>query len=369
MMNTRSAAFATAPDERMNHVKAPFGSPRSRRGRSVSAAGRRLAGQVVVITGASSGIGLLAARQAAAEGASVVLVSRDAAVLDRIAAAIGSDGGRALAVKADVSVESDVEAVVAASVARFGRIDTWVNNAGIAAYSTLVDLPIEVHRRLFETNYWGLVYGSLAAVRHFRSRPGGGRLINIGSVNSDVAIPFLSAYSATKHAVKGFNDALRRELLTSDRDVSVTLIKPSGIATSFPQHARNFLDAEPRVAPPLYAPEIVADAIVHAAAHGPREIVVGAVGPALSIPQALFPRLVDRLLAITVPQLSKSSHPRTLTDNLESPSGGAETHYRYFPGLPVSPYTAAQKHPVMAAAIALAVGAAAWWIAAARSRR
>lgn len=305
----------------------------------------RLADQVMVITGASSGIGLLTARQAAARGAAVVLVSRDAVALEKTAGEIEVAGGRALAVVADVSRETEIAAVVDLAVHRFGRIDTWVNNAGIAAYSTLAELPLAEHRQIFDTNYWGVVHGALAAIRHFRSRGGGGTIITIGSVNSDVAIPLLSAYSASKHAVKGFNDALRRELMTSDPDIQVTLIKPAGIATAFPQHARNHMDREPSVAPPLYAPEIVAASILDAAARPQREIVVGAVGPLLAVPLALFPRLMDRVLAAVVPPLSRSSHPLTRTDNFDAPTGAREVHYRYAPGLPVSPYTSAQRHP------------------------
>ncbi|WP_062012523.1 SDR family oxidoreductase [Aureimonas sp. AU4] len=304
-----------------------------------------LAGQVIVVTGASSGIGLATARLAARQGASIVLASRDEPLLRRLAREIEETGGQALAVRTDVAVEAQVEALVDRAVARFGRIDAFVNNAGIAAYSTLDALPLAEHRRIFETNYWGLVHGSLAAVRHFRSRPGGGRLINVGSVNSDFAIPLLSAYSASKHAVKGFTDALRRELLASDPAITVTLIKPSGIATGFPQHARNHLAEEPRVVPPLYAPEIVADAILDAVRHPRREIVVGAVGPALAVPLALFPRAMDRLLAAVVPPLSKSRNPRTRTDNLDAPTGEALVHYAHAPGLPFSPYTAMQKRP------------------------
>ena len=305
---------------------------------------KHLADQVIVITGASAGIGLLTARRAAARGASVVLAARDAASLAVITAEIEAAGGRALAVVADVTSEADVQHIVETACERFGRIDTWVNNAGVAAYSTLVDLPVIEHRQIFETNYWGLVHGTLAAVRHFRTRPGAGTIINIGSVNSDVAIPLLSAYSASKHAVKGFNDALRRELLVSDPNIRLSLIKPSGIATGFPQHARNHMDREPRVVPPLYAPEIVADAIIDAETWPQLEIVVGAVGPLLSIPLAFFPRLMDRILAVAVPPLSRSSNPMTKSDNLDSPTGTREVHYRYAPGLPISPYTAAQRN-------------------------
>jgi len=327
-----------------------------------------LADQVVLITGASSGIGLVTARRAARRGARVVLVSRDEAVLNTVAREIEGAGGHALVAVADVSVQGEVDAAAAAAVARFGRVDTWVNNAGTAAYCRLADLPVAEHRRIFETNYWGVVYGSLAAIRLFRARGGTGTLVNVGSVNSDVAIPLLSAYSASKHAVKGFNDALRRELLATDPNIRVALVKPSGIATAFPQHARNHLDAEPRVVPPLYAPEIVADAILDAAATGRREIVVGAVGPALAIPLALFPRLMDRFLAAAVPPLSRSRNPLTRRDNLDTPTGGARVHYPHAPGLPFSPYTELQKRPVLAAGL-LAAGVAALLGRAATRRR
>lgn len=320
---------------------------------------RPLSQQVVVVTGASSGIGLLTAQRAARAAAAVVLVSRDGDVLERIATEIEAGGGRAFPVVADVSSQAELDAAVAAGVARFGRIDTWVNNAGVAAYSTLLDLPLDEHRRIFETNYWGVVYGSLAAIRHFRTRPGAAVLINVGSVNSDIAVPLLSAYSASKHAVKGFTDALRRELLASDPAISVTLVKPSGIATALPQHARNHLDREPRIVPPLYAPEIVADAILHVAVHPRREIAVGAIGALLAVPMALAPRLMDRLLAVGVPPLSRSANPLTPTDNLESPTGGGKAHYRYAPGLPFSPYTQMQKRPAAAALSLLAIGLAA----------
>lgn len=315
-----------------------------------------LSEQVVVITGASAGIGLLTARRAAQAGASVVLVSRDGTVLGRIVQDLQDAGGKALAVVADVSSEASVDEIVKGAIEAFGRIDTWVNNAGVGAYSTLVELPMADHRRIFETNYWGVVHGSRAAIRHFRSRRGPGTLINIGSINSDVAIPLLSAYSASKHAVKGFTDALRRELLASDPSIQVTLIKPSGIATSFPQHARNHLAHEPRVAPPLYSPEIVANAVLYAARKPRREIVVGAVGPVLAGPLIVLPRIMDRVLALVVPPLSKSSNPRTETDNLDRPTGAPETGYRYAPGLPFSPYTELQKRPALVSLVLFAVG-------------
>lgn len=317
-----------------------------------------LSKQVILITGASSGIGLATARRAAERGASVVLVSRDGPELERIAKEIEDRGGHALAAPADVSDEAALERACEAAVARFGRVDTWVNDAGIASYADLVDLPIAEHRRIFETNYWGVVHGSLIAVRRFRRQPDGGRIVNLGSLVSDIAVPLLSAYSASKHAVKGFTNALRRELIASDPAISVSLIKPAGIATAFPQHARNHMQEEPRVTPPLYEPAIVAGAILDAAETGRREIAVGAVGATLRLPATLFPNLMDRLLAFGIPPLSKSSNPRTRRDNLDEATANPREHYAFAPGLPFSPYTELQKRPALALGL-LALGVAA----------
>lgn len=231
--------------------------------------------QVIVITGASSGIGLVTARMAAKRGARVVLTARNHEALQQAAQEITSDetsGGMAAYVAADVSDESAVRRVAEEAVARFGRIDTWVNGAGVSVYGRLMDISLEDQRRLFETNFWGVVIGSRIAVPHLRK---GGALINIGSVLSDRAIPLQGIYCATKHAVKAYTDSLRMELEHDRLPIAVTLIKPYSIDTPYAEHAKNYLATEPSFPPPVYAPEVVAEAILHCAEHPTRDVYAG----------------------------------------------------------------------------------------------
>ncbi|HWE95288.1 MAG TPA: SDR family NAD(P)-dependent oxidoreductase [Tepidisphaeraceae bacterium] len=171
--------------------------------------------QVIVITGASSGIGLATAEAAAKKGAKLALAARSEQTMNDVVARINDSGGEAIFVACDVADRAQVESVAKAAVARFGRIDTWVNNAGIAIYGRLDEVTDEDSRRLFETNFWGVVNGSLAALPHLQEN--GGALINLGSEVSDAVVPLLGMYSASKHAVKGFTDSLRVEIEDVDK--------------------------------------------------------------------------------------------------------------------------------------------------------
>src|SRR5919112_2143557 len=207
--------------------------------------------QVVVITGASSGIGLATAHLFAERGAKgLVLVARNEDALRKIADELGRGSTRAIAVAADVSKREDLERVARTAIETFGGFDTWVNDAAVAVYGTLEEVPIQDQRQLFEVNYWGVVNGSLIAAQHLRSR--GGTIINVGSVLSERTMMLQTQYSASKHAVKAFTDGLRMELESQDAPVSVTLIKPSSIDTPYVEHARNYLDKETTVPPPAY---------------------------------------------------------------------------------------------------------------------
>ncbi|HKP15089.1 MAG TPA: SDR family oxidoreductase, partial [Gemmatimonadaceae bacterium] len=216
--------------------------------------------QVIVITGASSGIGLATALEAAHRGARVVLASRDEADIKKAADQIIAEGGQATPVACDVGDQLSMESLAEQAIVAYDRIDTWVNNAGVSIYGKIEEVPLDDAHRLFETNYWGVVHGSLAALPHLKLH--GGALINVGSELSETAIPLQGHYAASKAAVKGFTDTLRMELHKEGAPISVTLIQPAAIDTPYPEHAMNYLGVEPKHAPPVYAPEIVAEAIL-----------------------------------------------------------------------------------------------------------
>lgn len=315
--------------------------------------------QVVVITGASSGIGLATARLLAQRGARLVLVARSEEALKKLAEELRAKGCEAIHVAADVSSVEEVRRASAAAIERFGGYDTWVNDAGVSIYGRLEEVPLDEQKRLFDTNYWGVVHGSLVAAEHLRRR--GGAIINVGSIVSDRSIPLQGAYAASKHAVKGFTDALRMELEHEGAPVSVTLIKPASIDTPFTSHARNYMAEEPTLPPPVYAPETVARAIVRCCEHATREVTVGGGGRALTAAGSLMPRLTDRFMEAAMFRLQRSGRrsARPRRDGLFEASGEGLERGAYEGMVRERSYfTAAQLHPVVTVAAA-ALGAAA----------
>ncbi|PNY79586.1 short-chain dehydrogenase [Deinococcus koreensis] len=318
----------------------------------------------MVITGASSGIGLSTARRAAGAGAKLILAARSEGALNDLVAELKGAGAQAVAVVADVSREEDVRQIAQTAQDTFGGFDTWVNNAGVGMYGRLDEVSVADMRRVFDINYWGLVYGSLEAVRVLRER--GGALINVGSTVSERAIPLQGTYAASKHAIKGFTDALRMELEDSGAPVSVTLIKPGPIDTPFPLNARNYLPHKPQHVPPVYAPETVARAILHAAAHPVRDVSVGSGGRGISVFGGLAPRATDRAMeGFIIPRTESAEPPRPQERNaLEHPSERLSEHGDY-PGhvQKTSSYTAAALHPglVRVAVVGAGLTAALLW--------
>lgn len=274
--------------------------------------------QVIVITGASSGIGLCTALLAAERGAQVVLLARSEDTLDDIVAAIAEAGGKAEAHCVDVSNRDAVEQAVADILARHGRIDTWVNNAGVSIYGRLDVASDADHRRLFDVNFWGVVNGSLAALPALRAAHG--VLVNVGSEASDAVLPLQGMYSASKHAVKGFTDALRVEQeRVDDQPLTIVLIQPTGVNTPYPQHARNYLDHEPKLQAPLNDPHRVAEAILDAAQKGGRDIKVGAMAHFNTALSQILPRLGDRLASLQSTRQEHDERPHAPAGTLYEP--------------------------------------------------
>lgn len=317
---------------------------------------KAIAEQVIVVTGASSGIGRATAVMAAQRGAKVVVAARNGAALEELAESIRRAGGQALPVVTDVTDAEAVGRLAEATIDAFGRIDTWVNNAGVAIAAGLEHLPEADARRLFDVNFWGTVRGSLAALPHLRRD--GGALINLGSMTSDVAAPYMGMYSASKQAIKAYTDALRIELKIDHVPVSVTLIKPAPIATPILEHQRNLLDRQATMPPPFYLPEDVARTILYAAEHPVRDLFVGGSARAGSVLGQVLPGPVDAATALLAPYLFKTREAKShRSDNLydisQPTTVRGDSHGRYAHS---SIYTRARLNPLRAGSLMAAVG-------------
>lgn len=281
---------------------------------------KSLSDQVVVVFGASSGIGRATALAASAAGASVVAAARGQEALDSLAAAAGP--GPVVVVTADARDPAEVAAVAALAVARFGRIDTWAHVAGVVEYGRFEDHTPAEFRQVVEVDLLGAVHGALAALPHLRAH--GGALVIVSSEIAKRAFPLAAAYSAAKHGVNGFVEALRIELRHEHAPVSLTEVQPAAIATPFFEHALTRLGVRPSGPPPVYTPELVADAILDAAQHPRHTVVVGGAAKATLLLQRVSPRLMDTLSLATAFRLQRSRTPKTPTDSnsLFSPVAG-----------------------------------------------
>jgi NAD(P)-dependent dehydrogenase (short-subunit alcohol dehydrogenase family) len=268
--------------------------------------------QIVVVMGASSGIGRATALNFAAHGATVVCSARDGGGLATLVDEITARGGKAVALVADVADPAQMVAVADFTAKELGRIDTWVHVAAVSVYARFEDTTPAEFARVVEVNLLGQVHGALAALPHLRAA-GQGALICVASVEGRVSLPFQSAYAASKHGVIGFLDSLRIELEREGAPISVTSILPSGINTPLFQKALTRLGVEPRPPPPVYAAELVSQAILHAACTPRRDLVVGGAGWALTVAHRLSPSITDAILR------SPAGYDSQLTTRPKSP--------------------------------------------------
>jgi short-subunit dehydrogenase len=285
-----------------------------------------LRGSVAVVTGASSGLGRAIAVELARRGSSLVLAARRTDALEQTARLCRTAGGDAIAVATDVVLASEVDALARKALETYGRIDIWINNAGITLFSQLEDGPFDDHKRVIETNLFGAMHGARAAVPIFR-RQHRGVLINIGSVLSEVGHAFVPSYVISKFGVHGMSEALRVEL-ADEPDIHVCTVFPFTVDTQHFEVAANRTRRAPYSLPPMQSPERVARAIVRLCER-PRRVRfiprLAVLGLAL---HALMPRVTERLLLDALSKFHITDERQPMTDgNLyEPPAMPAHTH-------------------------------------------
>jgi NAD(P)-dependent dehydrogenase (short-subunit alcohol dehydrogenase family) len=271
--------------------------------------------QVIVITGASSGIGRCAAEHLALRGARVVVTARRTAALDQLVQEIEAAGGQALAVPGDVTREEDLQEVARAAVERFGRIDTWVNNASIYIQGRVQDITLDEYRRILETNLVGVINGTRCALEHML-RQNSGVIVQVSSVMGKRGAPFASPYSAAKAGIDGFTEALRSELWGTD--IHVATLYPPMVDTPIYQHARGKFGTIPKPVPPILDPATAAQIIAELAEDPQNERTFGAFGYFYLGLSALPPRFADWFLHHAAGFMLSDIPDRG--DNLDQPS-------------------------------------------------
>lgn len=286
-------------------------------------------GKVVVITGASSGFGKGVAMKLAERGASVVLAARRTHLLEELARDCEARGGRALAVTTDVSKEADVERLAREAEAHFGRIDVWINDAGVGAFGRFDEIPLADQRRVVEVNFIGVIHGSYYAIRQFRRQPTGGTLINVSSLAGKVPGPYDATYVGTKYAVTGFDRALDQELRQGGvKNIRVCTIIPAATDTPFFQHAANYTGHTLRL-PMMDPPGAVVDAIVDAVTDPQREVLVGWKAKYLAASDRVFQRLTENVAGDV-------THTATMVDPPPAPPTSGTLHKPMTEGTGVS---------------------------------
>src|SRR5919199_582841 len=314
--------------------------------------------QVVVVMGASSGIGRATAAGFAAQGAKVVVAARGEAGLRSLVEEIRAGGGEACAEVADVTDPAQVQRVAQRAVTEYGRLDTWVHAAAVLLVAPFERTTPEEFQRVIDVNLMGQVHGAMAALPHLKEQ--GGALIHISSMGAKRGVPLQTAYCASKHGIDGFVETLRTEVRREELPISVTNIMPATINTPLFDQARTKVGVKPVAPPPIYQPGVVVDAILYAAEHPVRDLVVGGSAKALIVGEKLAPRMIDALMVRFGFEAHDTGVPKSADapDNLFAPLDGHDTARDGFDrsARPRSLYTTLQRHPLVGR-IPLAAGA------------
>jgi short-subunit dehydrogenase len=264
--------------------------------------------EIVVVTGASAGIGRAIVRAFAQRGAHIGLIARGQAGLESTARDVEALGGKALVLPTDVANAEQIELATARVEEIFGPIDLWINAAMTSVFSPAIEMTAEDYRRVTEVTYLGYVYGTLAALRRMVPRDKG-HIIQIGSALAYRSIPLQSAYCASKHAIKGFTDSVRCELIHDHSHVKISMVQlPAGNTPQF-TWVKNRLPNKPQPVPPIYQPEVIADAVTYVADHPRRQLYVGMSTVIAIQGNKLFPSLGDWYLGKTGYQSQQTNEP------------------------------------------------------------
>ena len=289
-------------------------------------------GQVVVVTGASAGVGRAVARAFARRGARIGLIARGRAGLEGAARDVESLGGEAIVLPLDVADADALDAAASKVEEQFGPIDVWVNDAMLSVFSPVKEMKAEEYRRVTEVTYLGYVYGTLSALKRMLPRDRGA-IVQVGSALAYRGIPLQSAYCAAKHAIQGFCDSLRCELIHDGSRVRVTMVQMPALNTPQFHWVRSRLPRQAQPVPPIYQPEVAAEAILWAAKHGGRELKVGWPTVEAIVGNYLAPGWLDHYLAHNCydAQMTDKPHPEGRPDNLFAPVDDDEDHGAHGP--------------------------------------
>lgn len=278
---------------------------------------------MVVVTGASAGVGRATVRAFATRGASVGLLARGSDGLQATREEVEKEGGRALDVVTDVADAAQIEDAAARIEEELGPIDVWINNAMVSVFMPLHEMTVEDFRRVTEVTYLGCVYGTISALRRMVPRDHG-VIVQVGSALAYRGIPLQSAYCGAKHAMQGFTESVRCELLHDSRNVHISMVQLPALNTPQFHWVKTSFDRYPQPVPPIYQPELAADAIVWTASHRRREVIVGDTTTATIMADKAVPGLLDHYLGKTGFDSQQTDWPieSDRLDNLWEPVAG-----------------------------------------------